>query len=114
MLGCAGEQEKRAVNLEKVHAAAARLAPPIALIPDNGSSQAAEAAETEPIIGPVLPADNTEADEEDPYNLPVTHEVTVEGACQRPCPAFSQLNLHTRAQCLASVLAALDALAQAA
>ena len=85
----AGEQEKPAENLEEVHAATARSGSQAAAA-RNGHLEvggAAEAAvgpalpveeEPEPLVGPVLPSEKAEV-EDDPYNLPVSHLVALEG-----------------------------------
>ncbi len=86
----AGEQEKPAANLQKIHADTIRKeVEALKDIPsankENGqqgepSVGDIQIVEEEPILGPVLLEDG-EA-EDDPYNLPITHEVALEGA---PC-----------------------------
>lgn len=81
----AGEQEKPAENLQQIHADTIRkevdaLNSVSAISETNGKESEpavveAEIVEEEPLMGPILP----EA-EDDPYNLPITHEVTLEGA----------------------------------
>ena len=89
----AGEQERKAENLEKVHAETLRGGSRrIDAEPPPGSERDAEdvvgpmplavedAAETLalPLAGPIPPEAGDV--EDDPYNLPITHEVTLEGA----------------------------------
>ena len=82
----AGEQEKAAQNLQKIHADTIRkevvaLKDVPAISSGNGKQikPAITEEETileEPLLGPVLPEAETE---DDPFNLPITHEVTLEG-----------------------------------
>lgn len=46
------------------------------------SLERAETVEEEPVVGPVLP--QAEEAEDDPYNLPISHEVTLEGTSFLP------------------------------
>lgn len=86
-----GEQEKPSENLEKIHAETIRkeveALESISEADTNGdkavsfeakANEAEDIDEQGPILGPTLA--ETEA-EDDPYNLPVTHEVTLEGWC---------------------------------
>ena len=85
----AGEQEKPAENLEEVHAATVRSSSQAAAARNGhlevgGASEAAAGPtlpveeEVEPLVGPVLPSEEADV-EEDPYNLPVSHLVALEG-----------------------------------
>lgn len=96
---CAGEQEKQALNLEKIHAAAVRQEPPSSSTgrepKSNGAAELVISGEVgEPMVGPVLPRDGGEDEAEDPYNLPVSHEVVVEGAILTKA-IFAALLLHS-------------------
>lgn len=100
---CTGEQEKPAVNLEKIHEATVRQTKNAVdttkdaqkfltqsqneIEGENGRESGGdvgpprmlmESIEEEPIVGPVLGNEELEIDS-DPYNLPITHEVTLEG-----------------------------------
>ena len=85
----AGEQEKPAENMEEVHAATARSGSQAAAARNghlevSGASEAAVGPalpveeEAEPLVGPVLPSEEADV-EDDPYNLPVSHLVALEG-----------------------------------
>ena len=92
----AGEQERPTENLEKIHADAIRkeveaLKADPAGLPMKGAEAAMRleshmADDEGPVIGPVLP--DIEEAEDDPYNLPITHEVALEGTEKRNLANF--------------------------
>ncbi len=89
---CTGEQEKAVENLEKVHAETLRGSKGVDGNPPPGGGPESEevvgplppteeSVDAQTLVGPILPDAGAE---DDPYNLPITHEVTLEGELPTP------------------------------